>query len=214
MKMKNKTELTGASFGILGDSYSTFKGYITEGNNIYYPRPEAVDDVLAVEQTWWHILMTRNNMRLLANDSFSGATICTDVRPSHVVANAYPARAERTFSGSIQPDYIFLFGGTNDNWLNKTIGQVQYGDWTEEDLKHTLPALCYVLDYLGKHNPQATIVVPINTGLKPELHQGMLEAAEHYGAVTVCLADIDKQTGHPSALGMRQIADQIQAALA
>ena len=212
--MNRKKNLIGATFGILGDSYSTFEGYITEGNNIYYPRPEAVDDVLAVEQTWWHILMTRNNMRLLANDSFSGATICTDVRPSHVVANAYPARAERTFSGDIQPDYIFVFGGTNDNWLDKTIGQVQYGDWSEEDLKRTLPAFCYVLDYLGKHNPQATIVVPINTGFKPELHTGMLEAAAHYGAVTICLEDIDKKTGHPSALGMEQIADQIQAALA
>lgn len=212
--MQQKKTLFGASFGILGDSYSTFAGYITEGNNIYYPRPEAVDDVLNVEQTWWHILMTKNNMRLLANDSFSGATICTDVRPSHVVENAYPARAERTFSGNIQPDYIFLFGGTNDNWLDKTIGQVQYGNWTEDDLKRTLPAFCYVLDYLGKKNPQATIVVPINTGLKPELHTGMLEAAAHYGAVTICLADIDKKTGHPSALGMQQIADQIQAALA
>lgn len=212
--MENKTKLTGASFGILGDSYSTFAGHITEGNNIFYPRPEAVDDVLKVEQTWWHLIMTRNDMRLLANDSFSGSTICTDVRPSHVVANAYPARAERTFSGDIQPDYIFLFGGTNDNWLDKTIGQVQYGDWTEEDLKRTLPAFCYVLDYLGKHNPRATIVVPINTGFKPELHTGMLTAAAHYGAVIICLADIDKKTGHPSALGMQQIADQIEAALA
>ncbi len=212
--MENKTKLTGAGFGILGDSYSTFAGHIPEGNACYYPRPEAVDDVLEVEQTWWHILMTRNNMHLLANDSFSGATVCTNVRPGQVVANAYPARAERTFSGDIQPDYIFMFGGTNDNWLDKTIGQVQYGDWTEEDLKRTLPALCYVLDYLGKHNPQATIVVPINTGFKPELHEGMLAAATHYGAAAICLENIDKKNGHPSALGMQQIADQIQAALA
>lgn len=208
-----KKKLTGASFGILGDSYSTFAGHIPEGNNIYYPRPEAVDDVLQVEQTWWHLLMTRNDMRLLANDSFSGSTICTNVRPSHVVANAYPARAERTFSGDIQPDYIFVFGGTNDNWLNKEIGQVQYGDWTEEDLKRTLPAFCYVLDYISRKNPHAAIVVPINTGFKPELHEGMLTAAEHYGAVTICLADIDKKTGHPSALGMQQIAQQIEQAL-
>ena len=211
--MENKTKLTGASFGILGDSYSTFAGHIPEGNNIFYPRPEAVDDVLQVEQTWWHRLMTRNNMRLLANDSFSGSTICTDVRPSHVVANAYPARAERTFSGDVQPDYIFVFGGTNDNWLDKVIGQVQYGDWTEEDLKRTLPAFCFVLDYISRKNPRATIVVPVNTGFKPELHEGMLAAAEHYGAVVICLANIDKKTGHPSALGMMQIAQQIEQAL-
>ena len=212
--MEVKNRLTGAGFGILGDSYSTFQGHIPEGNRCYYPRPEAVDDVLAVEQTWWHRLMTRNNMKLLANDSFSGATVCTDIRQGLPPISAYTQRVQRTFSGDIQPDYIFVFGGTNDNWLDIPIGQVQYGNWTEEDLKRTLPAFCYVLDYLIQKNPQATIAVPINTGFKPELNAGMLEAAAHYGAVAICLADIDKKKGHPSALGMEQIADQIQAALA
>lgn len=212
--MKNKTKLTRASFGILGDSYSTFAGHIPEGNVAYYPRPEAVDDVLAVEQTWWHLLMTRNNMKLLANDSFSGATVCTDLRAGLPPISAFTERVKRTFSGEIQPDYIFLFGGTNDNWLDKTIGQVRYGNWTEEDLKCALPAFCYVLDYLGKKNPRATIVVSINTGFKPDLHQGMVAAAEHYGAVAISLVDIDKKSGHPSALGMQQIADQIEAVLA
>ncbi|MBQ8359863.1 MAG: hypothetical protein IJX37_08200 [Oscillospiraceae bacterium] len=206
-------KLTGASFGILGDSYSTFEGYIPEGNACYYPRPEAVDDVLQVEQTWWHRLMTRNNMRLLVNDSFSGATICTHVRETQTKIAAFTERAKRSFSGDIQPNYIFVFGGTNDNWLERTVGQPQYSNWTEEDLKRTLPAFCFVLDYLVQKNPQATIVVPVNTGFKPELVDGMLEAAAHYGAVIVCLADIDKKNGHPSALGMGQIADQVEAVL-
>ena len=50
------------SFGnvlIFGDSYSTFKGWIPEGNASYYPpttesRP-MIDDV---KDTWWHSLMT------------------------------------------------------------------------------------------------------------------------------------------------------------
>ena len=211
--MEQKNKLTGATFGILGDSYSTFAGYIPEGNAIFYPRPEAVDDVLKVEQTWWHRLMTRNNMRLLVNDSFSGATICTHVRDTQTKIAAFTERAKRSFTGDIQPDCIFVFGGTNDNWLDRVIGQPQYNNWAEEDLKRTLPAFCFVLDYILKKNPNSTIVVPINTGFKPELHEGMVTAAEHYGAVTICLADIDKKTGHPSALGMQQIADQIQKAL-
>lgn len=208
-----KKKLTGASFGVLGDSYSTFCGHIPEGNRFYYPRPESVDDVLQVEQTWWHLLMTRNDMHLMTNDSYSGATVCTACREDLPLASAYTERAKRTFSGENQPDYIFVFGGTNDNWLGRTVGNVQYGDWTEADLQCVLPAFCFVLDYLTQKNPQATIILPINTGFKPELHQGILEAAAHYGAVAVCLADIDKQNGHPSALGMQQIADQLQAAL-
>ena len=71
-----------------------------------------------------------------------------------------------------------------------------------------------MLDHITKKNPNSTVVALINTGLNPEMHQGFLAAAEHYGAVALCLADIDKQHGHPSALGMQQIADQIEAALA
>lgn len=205
-------KLTGATFGILGDSYSTFKDHIPEGNRCYYPNTEKVDDVLQVDQTWWHLLMTRNGMQLIVNDSYSGATVCTD--HSLPAISAYTQRAKRTFSGNIQPDYIFVFGGTNDNWTNKTVGQVQYGDWEDADLKRVLPAFCFVLDHITKHNPKSTVVALINTGFKPELHEGMLAASEHYGVKAICLQDIDKKTGHPSALGMQQIADQIEAALA
>lgn len=205
-------KLTGASFGILGDSYSTFKDHIPEGNRCYYPNTEKVDDVLQVDQTWWHLLMTRNGMQLIVNDSYSGATVCTD--HSLPAISAYTERAKRTFSGDIQPDYIFVFGGTNDSWTNKTVGQVQYGDWEDADLKRVLPAFCFVLDHITKHNPKSTVVALINTNLNPEMHAGMVAAAEHYGVKAICLQDIDKQNGHPSALGMQQIADQIEAALA
>ena len=209
--MENKTKLTGASFGVLGDSYSTFKDHIPEGNRCYYPNTERVDDVLAVEQTWWHQLMIRNDMQLVINDSYSGATVCTD--HSLPVISAYTERAKRSFSGETQPDYIFVFGGTNDSWTNKTLGQVQYGDWEEADLKRVLPAFCFVLDHISKHNPKSTAVAIINTGLNPEMHKGFVAAAEHYGVVAVCLENIDKQHGHPSALGMSQIAQQIEEAL-
>lgn len=211
--MNQKKNLIGASFGILGDSYSTFKDHIPEGNRCYYPNPERVDDVLAVEQTWWHRLMTRNGMRLLVNDSYSGATVCEDLRSGLPAISAYTQRAKRSFSGDNQLDYIFVFGGTNDSWTNKTVGQVQYGDWEEADLKRVLPAFCFVLDHITRKNPNATVVALINTGFEPELADGMAAAAAHYGAVCIRLADIDKQNGHPSALGMGQIADQVEAAL-
>ena len=155
--------------------------------------------------------MTRNEMTLIINDSYSGATVCTD--HSLPTVSAYTERAKRTFSGDIQPDYIFVFGGTNDNWTDKTVGQVQYGDWEEADLKRVLPAFCFVLDHITKHNPNSTVVALVNTGLKPEIHEGMLVAAENYGVKAICLQDIDKQHGHPSALGMTQIAQQIEEAL-
>ena len=205
---------SGKTFAILGDSYSTFRGWVPEENNFYYPRPESVEDVLSVEQTWWHLLMTRLEMKLLLNDSFSGATVCTQVREKHTKAACYAQRVNHSFAEIPgQPDYIFLFGGTNDHWMDRVHGKVKFGRWNEEDLKQAIPAYCYVLSRLKKNYPNAQIISIINTELHPEIVKGWVLAAEHYGAKTVALADICKQNGHPTALGMAQIADQVEAAL-
>ena len=211
--MEQKAKLHGASFSILGDSYSTFAGNIPEKNDCYYPNAANVRDVLRVEDTWWHLLMTRNGMKLVLNDSYSGATVCTEVRETQPLSAAFTERAKNNFTGKESPDYIFFFGSTNDSWLERTIGQLQFGNWSEDDLKRVLPACCYVLDVLTKANPNSVVVTVINTDLHPEIAAGMAEAAAHYGAVPVILRDIDKENGHPSALGMTQIADQVEAAV-
>ena len=210
--MTLENNLSGASFGILGDSYSTFQGHIPEGNSVYYPRKD-VDDVLEVEHTWWHQLMAKHGMNLLVNDSWSGATVCTNTRDGQPPISAFVERAKRSFSGDSKPDYIFLFGCTNDSWLDRAVGEVKFADRTEEDLFCVLPAYSFCLEYLTEHNPQAKVVAVINTGLKPEIISGMQVAAEHYGATVVVLKNIDKQHGHPTALGMRQIMEQVEAKL-
>ena len=168
--------------------------------------------MLTVEDTWWHILMQRNHMRLVLNDSYSGSTICANVRENHPRTGCFEARAKIYFSGDNPMDYIFIFGGTNDSWLERTIGQLQFSDWTEEDLMQVVPAYCNVLDHITKHNPEAVVVSIVNYLLHPDLQKGMVAAAEHYGVRSVVLEPFDNN-GHPSALGMRQIADQIGSAL-
>ena len=210
--MRNQKSLTGCTFGILGESYSTFEGYIPQDNRCYYPR-EGVSDVRNVEECWWHILMQRNDMNLIINDSYSGATVCTTVREGLPFSSAFTERVRRSFSGAMPMDIIFVFGATNDSWLNRPVGQVKFSDRTQEDVKQVLPAYCDVLEYIAEHNSEALVVSVINTQLQPEIHAGMLRANAHYGAVTVELQDIHKENGHPSVLGMRQIAEQIRAAL-
>ena len=210
--MNSQRPLSGSSFGILGDSYSTFRGYIPEDYISYYPAPEKVADVLTVEDTWWHILMGRNNMQLVQNNSYSGSTVCAHVREGHPQSGCFVARAKDFFSGEKHMDYIFIFGGTNDSWLGRPAGQLQFSDWTAEDLKQVVPAYCFVLDHITRHNPDSVVVSIVNTLLQPDIHSGMIAAAEHYGVCSVVLEEFD-QNGHPSALGMRQIADQLEAAL-
>ena len=208
-----KNPLSGCTFAILGDSYSTFEGYIPEGNAYYYPRPEAVDDVLRVEDTWWHILMTRNDMQLKINESYSGATVCTTVRDGLPFSSAFTQRVRLSLSGETKLDYIFVFGTTNDSWLSRPIGEVKFSDRTEQDVRQVLPAYCDVIEYLREQHPEATVVSVVNTDLKPQIRDGIVCANAHYGALTMELADIEKQNGHPSAAGMRQIADQIEEKL-
>ncbi len=209
MKTRNCT------FGILGDSYSTFQGYIPQGNRFYYPRPEDVEDVLQVEQTWWHQLMQMRNLRLLTNESFSGATVCEHNREDLPENSSFTKRAMRAFGPEKKDkcELIFFFGCTNDSWLDRAIGTTQYENWTDADLQQILPAYCYIVHNLKAHNPYATLVTIINTQLKDEIRDGMIRAGEHYGIHNVILTDIHKQNGHPTAMGMTQIAQQVDAAL-
>jgi hypothetical protein len=139
------------------------------------------------------------------------------VRPEQKQSASFVRRSEhclRSVSiGKPQPDYLVLFGCTNDNWIGRDAGAVLFSDWTEQDLELILPAYCYVLDRLTKENPASKIICVINTNFRPEVHNGMLAAADHYGAAIVTLQNIDKSNGHPTKLGMSQIAAQIGSAI-
>ena len=61
-----KTFIPYRTFSILGDSYSTFKGYLTPENAaIWYPREQGDNDVVNVEETWWRLLASEINALLL-----------------------------------------------------------------------------------------------------------------------------------------------------
>ena len=49
------------SISILGDSYSTFEGYLQPDTNSiwYYVSPRQQTDVTSVKQTWWHKFIKR-----------------------------------------------------------------------------------------------------------------------------------------------------------
>ncbi len=93
------------------------------------------------------------------------------------------------------------------------VGVNQYADWTDADLKQFLPAFCYMLDYVTGQNPQAQIAAIVNTDLADGMAEGMQQACEHYGVQCILLHDISKVCGHPDRQGMRQIAEQVDAAL-
>lgn len=114
IKARLKLDLKGKSVSILGDSLSTFKGYIPEDNYQYYPN--SINDVATVEQTWWMQFINSSNTILDTNNSSAGGKVSGD----HIMA--YTKRIN--FVGS--PDFLFIHGGTNDYWQDVPVGSLHF----------------------------------------------------------------------------------------
>lgn len=201
---------------IMGDSYSTYQGYIPKGYSFYYSDERKEEPVIrGVEKTWWKILAKENNLNIILNDSFSGSTICNTVRENHTVASSFVSRIDKyiteQFFSENKIKTLFIFGGTNDSWIDAPIGNIKYSDWTADELKHVLPAFCYLINKAMK--VVEDIVVIINTDLKKEITDGFIEACEKNRIQYLCLKEIDKENGHPTELGMKQISEQVAKCL-
>lgn len=197
---------------IMGDSYSTYEGYIPEGYLFYYSDGRKDAPIVdGVEKTWWNRLAKENNLNIILNDSFSGSTICNTVRESLSVETSFVRRIDKytaeNFFTQNKIDTMFIFGGTNDSWIDSPVGELKYLDWTADDLKCVLPAFCYLIDRAKK--VVEDIIVIINTDLKKEITEGFVEACEKNKVTYLCLEKIDKENGHPTELGMEQISRQV-----
>jgi len=206
------------SFGnvlILGDSYSTFRGYIPAGYGPYYLEDADYTDVHAVTDTWWHRLMTETDSNLVLNNSWSGSTVCytgyeaRDCSETSSFIFRLEQLAQQGFFRDNRIDTVFVFGGTNDSWADAPVGQRMSGGWRKEDLYSVLPAMDYLLARLKALLPQARIICIVNTDLKKEIEEGYLASCRELGIPSLLLRDVDKVNGHPTILGMAQIKDQI-----
>lgn len=201
---------------IIGDSYSTYGGYIPEGYKAYYSDERKDNPVVCgVEKTWWKILENEKNLNIVLNDSFSGSTVCNTVREGFSTDTSFISRIDKYIAGGFFAenaiDTMLIFGGTNDSWINAPIGSVKYSDRTEEDLKCVLPAFCYLLE--RAKTVVRNIVVIMNNELKPSISAGFTEACKNYDVVCLQLKDIDKENGHPTVTGMKQISEQVKTCL-
>ncbi len=201
------------SVSILGDSYSTFEGWLTPDTNAvwYLARPNTrLTDVRSVSQTWWHQVMKRKGWKLEVNNSYSGSTICnTGYRDEDYTHESFVTRMTRLGS----PDIILVFGGTNDSWAGSPVGEFKYDDIRRADLYSFRPAVAYMLARLQELYPTAALYFISNDGLKDSITESVHEICRHYGVPVIQLRGIDKKSGHPSIAGMKQIADQVCEAI-
>lgn len=204
------------SISILGDSYSTFQGYLQPDTNAvwYWDNVEAMNtDVHHVRETWWHQFIKKNGYRLCVNNSFSGSTICYSGYKT--VGPDFTDYSDRAFVTRLDklgcPDIIFVFGGTNDSWAGSPIGEYKYSGWTREDLFSFRPAMACMLEKMIDHYPNVKIYFLLNDDLREEIDESVKVICSHYEVDLIELVDIHKINGHPSVKGMRQICEQIEA---
>lgn len=204
------------SVSILGDSYSTFQGFVQPDTNVVWyfdPAKTFNTDVTSVRQTWWHQFIKNNGYHLCVNNSFSGATICNSgYKRGNPDFADYTDRSFVTRMTNLGcPDIIFIFGATNDAWAGSPIGEYKYEGWTKEDLFSFRPAMAKMLAFMIDCYPNVEIYFILNDGLQEEINESVKTVCEHYQVPCIVLKEIDKANGHPTIKGMSQIYEQVQS---
>lgn len=201
---------------ILGDSYSTFSGWMSPASNAcYYAENTSAwhegNDVDSVEQTWWWQAVCANKgFALERNNSYSGSTLVNTPLEGMAEETGFIYRADSLGA----PDIILVFGGTNDYW-NKSLerGEFQYSDWRAEDLKLFRPGTAYLLHYLQAQYPKARVLFILNDQLG-QTGDDICTICSHYGIEVIRPQGIDKcPDGHPTIAGMRTIAEAVKEAM-
>lgn len=124
--------LNGLRLSLLGDSISSYSGYVPEGNDYYYNGTS--NGIGNVGQIWWNVLCNETGMTPLVIDAWSGSCVCYNCATdgTHSDTNKTPMcsdlRTGRLASGGVSPDIIIITGGTND-WTYSKSTTTPLGEW-------------------------------------------------------------------------------------
>lgn len=150
-------KMVARKLSILGDSISTFDGWIPGGYACYFPMN---GDVPNVEQTWWKMILKDTKMELCVNGSSSGSTCMGD--SSSIDSVQYGCSECRIGdligSNGAFPDVIIVYMGTNDFMKAIPLGDNDGTRAVEEGMiENFSDAYCMILDKLIAYYPNAEI---------------------------------------------------------
>ena len=157
------------TISILGDSLSTFAGYVPTGNATHYPN--SINDVASVEQTWWMKLITDANAKIDINESWAGAQV------SGINISSFTSRIEKLGN----PNYIIIHGGTNDSRRNVAVGNLHFNSVEEElNINEFSDAYDLMIRKAMRLYPHANIIVIVPNDSKKELADVIINIAKNY----------------------------------
>jgi len=156
-RQESVAPLTDKKLSILGDSISTYEGWIPDGYAKYYPR----GDIDSYEKTWWWKLIQLSGMTLCRNASWSGSTVVGGTGNTEGFAGCSDTRINDLTNpnNGDTPDIIICYISTND-WVSKQIGtfsSTDEVDKTSENITQIAPAYALMLYKIRNAYPNAVV---------------------------------------------------------
>lgn len=125
-------QYNGKTLSILGDSISTYSGYIPDNNRSRYPE----GDVDSVDKTYWKKIIDTLGMKLGVNESWAGSLVSWDgtTENNDIGENKHIASTTRIshLGDNGTPDIILIFAGTNDIGHEVEIGEINNLTYAED----------------------------------------------------------------------------------
>ena len=232
----NLANYEGKVISILGDSISTFAGYIpvADGFNLEHLSRYPQDNLLTdVNETWWMQVISELDAKLGINDSWRGATVsgAVPVTTGTTGENAAMGNLTRVqnLGANGTPDIILFYGGTNDLAHVSKVGSFDPDtapstvDLTTKKWDNLAEGYVHTLLRLRYYYPDAVIVAMLPTYTKSyystdklaQANAVLAQICEHYGVAYVDLRDCgisinDLPDGiHPDANGMDYITTAV-----
>ena len=152
---------------ILGDSISTYEGWIPSDNATFYPKQDVTD----VTKTWWHQLLTRLGAKLCVNQSWSGRRVSDEKSVNSAVRNAVNKLHRETGKSYINlddttevatkrqdPDIILIMLGINDFNNDVPLGELCCNNSPSYDSTNFSKSYeTMLMDIIGRNYPLAKV---------------------------------------------------------
>jgi len=194
---------TGKTFSIIGDSISTYEGYIPSSFPAFYP--SATGDVNDINKTWWMQTLNKLGGSLFLNNSYSGS--CVGDSSSSATKNL--SRLNYCVVNGQTPDVIMIYMGSND-CASKYVTLAQF-DTGYKQMLQNLQQIC----------PNSEIILCTLADSPFYTDDNMIaynEAIRKYAAEFNCtLVDLESvslagllvDSAHPDTPGMTVLAEKI-----
>ena len=146
--------LAGKKVSILGDSISTFDGYIPSGNVAWYGKTSTDTTMDSADKTWWKQLIDNSGAELLVNNSYAGSRMASG--GNYSTAAGY-LRCTSLHDGTTNPDIIIVYLGANDFQEDVALGTYDGSTAVPTTYANFSTAYGYALDKMMQTYPSAQI---------------------------------------------------------